>query len=144
MDKPHFNLEAALRCNRGSDIFDVYFYCAAGDRKPGKPNSLSILTNMLAMARSIIFTLLLCFSFVVAHEAPGSADRALAVRNVLAKYAIEIDNQNLSALGDIFTEDVVANYTGQDGKVLLNGVPAIQDFLRTRYVQLDSDWDAAD
>jgi hypothetical protein len=89
---------------------------------------------MIATIRSIIFAFLFCLSFVVSHETAGSADRALAVRNVLARYAIDIDNQNWDALEEVFAEDIVANYTGQDGKVLLNGIPAIQDFLRTTYV----------
>jgi hypothetical protein len=87
--------------------------------------------------RRFIFVFLFFLSFVASHETPGGADRALAIRNVLAKYAILIDDNNLNALGDVFTEDIVANYTGQDGKVLLNGIPAIQNFLKTRYVQLN-------
>jgi hypothetical protein len=84
--------------------------------------------------RKMIFALLVWSAFVASLDIPSGADRALAIRNVLAKYAILIDNDDLNSLGEIFTNDVVANYTGQAGKVLLNGVPAIQDFLKTRYV----------
>jgi hypothetical protein len=89
---------------------------------------------MIFATCSVSFALLSFLSLVVSQQVPSSADRALAIRNVLARYAIVVDNKNWNGLTDVFTEDIVANYTGQNGKVLLNGIPAIQDFLRTRCV----------
>jgi ketosteroid isomerase-like protein len=86
-------------------------------------------------SRIIIATFTLCLSVVASHNTSGSADRAFAIRNTISKYAIDLANKDWDALGEVFADDIVANYTGQTGKVLLTGVPAIQQFLITKYVQ---------
>lgn len=84
--------------------------------------------------RMIIVAFTFCLSLVASHTTSGSADRAFAIRNTISKYGVDLANKDWDALGEVFADDVVANYTGQTGKVLLNGVPAIQQFLITRYV----------
>lgn len=83
--------------------------------------------------------LLVCFlalPCVTTQQLSSNAESTNSIRQVLARYAISVDGKDLSALTTVFSEDVVANYSTIDGKVKLEGIPAIQDYLRSRFVEI--------
>jgi hypothetical protein len=68
--------------------------------------------------------IMLTCSLVVSREIPILDSTAvISLQQTLALYPLAVDSKNFAALDQVFTQDVVANYSAPIG--VLNGLPAV-------------------
>lgn len=61
----------------------------------------------------------------------GRADTDLEIRNKLSLYAIRLDTKEFGLLDEVFTADVVANYSLPGTAGTYYGLTAVEDFLKS-------------